>query len=215
MRKLFLIFSFFILFFPTYAQFEKKDSSYRTINVKFNPFAMFQGPIVYTAEYRLGFEKPISTYSTFQILVSYLDKAPYVYFIESLMDNNDLLIINGYRAQVEFRNYFLDKKHGIFPFEGFYFAANGSYSHVNITTAYYRFRNEYIWATYRYLSLKLGYQYVYKHYTFDLFYGIGIRDIIWDTNIQQNSSNKLNKDDFVPFKGSIKILLGLNFGYRL
>ncbi len=215
MKKLFLIFSILIFSLSTLAQFEKYDSVPRTINFKFNPFAMFQGPIMYTAEYRFGFEKPISTYSTFQILASYLDKAPYVYFMEAVVDENDLLIINGYRAQVEYRNYFLGRKQGILPFEGFYWAANGSYSHVKITTAYNKLRDEYIWATYRYLALKVGYQYAFKHYTFDFFYGMGIRDIIWDTNIQQNGANKLNKDDYVPFKSSLKILLGVNIGYRL
>ena len=122
MKKLFLIFSILIFSLSTLAQFEKYDSVPRTISFKFNPFAMFQGPIMYTAEYRFGFEKPISTYSTFQILASYLDKAPYVYFMEAVVDENDLLIINGYRAQVEYRNYFLGRKQGILPFEGFYWA---------------------------------------------------------------------------------------------
>lgn len=215
MRTYLPIFIFFLFAIPCKAQFENYTSVPRNINFKFNPLAMFQGPIMYTSEYRLGFEKPISTYSTFQILASYLDKAPYVYFMEAVVDENDLLIINGYRAQVEYRNYFLGRKQNILPFEGFYWAATGSYSHVKITTAYYKIKGEYIWATYRYLALKLGYQYAYNHYTFDFFYGMGIRDIIWDTNIQQNGANKLNKNDYVPFKSSIKILLGINIGYRL
>jgi hypothetical protein len=44
---------------------------------------------------------------------------------------------------------------------------------------------------------------------------MGFRDIIWQTNIPQNGGNTLNKYDFVPFKNSLKILLGINIGFRI
>lgn len=201
--------------FQSKAQLGTYDTVPHTFNVKCNPFAIFQGPILYTAEYRLGFEKPIAPFSTIQILGSYLNKAPYVFFIEASNNYNDLLIITGYRLQIEYKNYFLGRKQGIYPFEGYYWAINGSYAHANITDSYYKLRNQGIMATYQYLATKLGYQYAYKHYTFDFFYGMGYRDINWRTNIPQNGSNTLKRKDFIPFDNSLKILLGVNIGFRI
>ncbi|GAB4459430.1 MAG: hypothetical protein Fur0028_13100 [Bacteroidales bacterium] len=210
-----LILLIFIVFFKLslWSQIGNYDTIPHTLNIKCNPFAIFQGPILYTAEYRLGFEKTIATFSTVQVLGSYLNKAPYAYYIEAY--NNERLIIEGYRIQLEYKNYFWGRKHGVLPFEGFYWAINGSYSHVSITNSYYKLRNQNISATYQYLAVKLGYQYVYNHYTFDFYYGMGFRDIIWQTNIPQNGGNTLNKYDFVPFKNSLKILLGINIGFRI
>ena len=210
-----LILLIFIVFFKLslWSQIGNYDTIPHTLNIKCNPFAIFQGPILYTAEYRLGFEKTIATFSTIQILGAYLNKAPYAYYIEAY--NNERLIIEGYRIQIEYKNYFLGRKHGVLPFEGFYWAINGSYAHASITDSYYKLRNQSISATYQYLAVKLGYQYAYNHYTFDFYYGMGFRDIIWQTNIPQNGGNTLNKYDFVPIKNSLKILLGINIGFRI
>jgi len=201
---------------PMYAQWEQSlEHKNYSINIKTNPFVVFQGPILYTAEYRLGIEKPIATFSTLQIMAAYLNKSPYVYLAEAAMSYNDELLIHGYRFQAEYKYYFLGRKQGIYPFEGFYISANASYSKAYITNYYFKMRNQWIQATYQYLALKLGYQYVHNNYTFDFFYGMGYRDIIWQSNLPHSNTNKLNRGDFVPFDNALKILLGINIGYRI
>lgn len=175
---------------------------------------MLQGPIMFTSEYRIGIEKPVSLFSTIQVSGSFLGKAFYVNFMEAVNDMNDALLINGYRFQAEYKYYFLGKKREQYPFSGFYFSINGSYSQAKITTAYYKFHDEYISAVYEYAALKAGYQYCYKRYTFDIFYGMGIREVLWKSNIPQQNQN-LDKKKFIPFNTPLKILLGINIGIRI
>lgn len=215
MKILHIIIFFVTLKSTLYSQIDTYDMPLRTLNIKCNPFTVFQGPIMFVSEYRLGFEKPIATFSTIQIMGSYLSKAPYVYYFEAVNNMNDYLIIEGYRMQIEYKNYFLGRKHGNYPFEGFYWSINGSYAHASITNSYYSLKGQKISATYQYLALKLGYQYAFNHYTFDFFYGMGYRNINWHSNIPNSGIGTLNKKDFVPFDTPIKILLGLNIGYRL
>lgn len=215
MKFLHFILFFIILKFSLYSQIGTYDTIPHSINIKCNPFTVFQGPIMFTSEYRLGFEKPIATFSTIQVMGSFLGKAPYVYYFEAVNNTNDYLIIKGFRIQVEYKNYFMGQKYGTYPFEGFYWSVNGSYAHANITNSYYSLKGQKISATYQYIALKIGYQYAYKHYTFDFFYGMGYRNINWHTNIPNSGIGSLNKKDFIPFDTPLKILLGLNIGYRL
>ncbi|NSW46167.1 MAG: hypothetical protein HPY79_10180 [Bacteroidales bacterium] len=207
----------FIFITPTYAQWNDSFEQHKTyiLNIKTNPFTIFQGPILYTAEYRLGFEKPIATFSTIQIMAAYLGKSPYVYLAEAAMSYNDEIKINGYRFQAEYKYYFLARKKGTSPFEGFYTAANASYSKAYITNYYFKMRAQGINATYQYIALKFGYQHTVNNYTFDFFYGMGYRDITWQSNLPYSNTQKLNRGDFVPFDNAIKILLGFNIGFRI
>lgn len=215
MKYIHFIIFFVLLNSTTYSQIKTYDTIPQTINIKCNPFTMFQGPILFTSEYRLGFEKPIATFSTIQVIGSYLGKAPYVYYFEAVNNINDFLIIKGYRLQMEYKNYFMGRKYGTYPFEGFYWSINGSYAHATITNPYYRLKEQNISATYQYLALKLGYQYAHNNYTFDFYYGMGYKNINWHSNISNSGIVSLNKKDFVPFDTPIKILLGLNIGYRI
>ncbi len=211
-----IVTAIFLIFLPLYfvAQVSLHDSITYTFNIKTNPFAMLQGPIMYTSEYRLGFEKPVSLTSAIQVSASWLGKAFYENFIEAAADVNDILLINGYRFQAEYKYYLKSIRHRWMPFNGLYMAINGSYSQAKITTSDYKIHDEYISAIYEYIALKNGYQYCYGRYTFDFFYGLGIRDIIWKSNLSQQNQT-LDKKNFVPFNSSLKILLGINIGIRL
>jgi len=213
-KKVFLGLLYFFIIVPIFAQWDNQYNKSYILNIKINPFTILQGPILYTAEYRLGFEKPIATFSTIQIMAAYLNKSPYVYLAESAMSFNEELIINGYRFQAEYKYYFLARKKGTSTFEGFYTAANASYSKAHITNYYYKMRNQGIDATYQYIALKLGYQHTVNSYTFDFFYGMGYRDITWLSNLPHSNTQNLNRGNFVPFDNAIKILLGFNIGFR-
>lgn len=172
---------------------------------------MLVGPIIFTAEYRFSFEMVLSKKQSFQIGLSYLGKSLYLYLLEksdsAYQQSNMKFLVRGYRFQFSYK-WFPGRDDA--P-SGLYIGPHFSYSYCKITTKYLNLRDEYLKATYVNYDGIVGYQYIYNKYAFDFFCGLGYRDNAWFEHFNQVNS-PMDENDFLGYRGDLKIILGINIG---
>ncbi|MBI4647281.1 MAG: hypothetical protein HY738_12010 [Bacteroidia bacterium] len=174
------------------------EKKYRGGMIKTNPLAMLCGPIIFTSEFRVVYETPIAPQQAFQIGVSYLGKSPLLGFIEradSLSQQGALrFTVNGFRVQLAYKLYFMEVKAKY----RFYIAPFVSGSLVRISRRSLSNINYYLRAKYINYNIIIGYQtpLFTDRLDFDLFTGLGYRDIEWH-EIYGTTVTKIDEKDFI------------------
>lgn len=178
--------------------------------IKTNPFPMLWGPIPFTNEYRLVYERAITPKSSIQITGAYIGKSPFTTIIERFsaneLDEDINIKVNGFRVQALYKFYLLDNNNapeGLYIGPGFSFAT-AKLGNTGSTT-------DYVNAYYTNLSAIGGYQFIAgKHFAFDIFAGVGLKYNRYNFNVDPNNSDfTFNRLSWV----GPKFTLGFNMGY--
>lgn len=220
LEKFYKIYIFFILllqFNSVFGQFYgdsiylERFSTKRNI-LKTNPFVFPLGSIPLTSEFRIAYETVLSQRSSIQISGSYLGKGLLTTFAEAATVPPIVLKVRGFRFQAEYKYYLLNHKDQANAPKGLYVSLQYSYSRARITDKKNILQDEYILITYTNYCFKTGFQIINKNLAFDPFIGIGYRDNVWLEHFN-NVTSYASKNDYEPFPGPLKILLGFNAGW--
>lgn len=180
--------------------------------LKTNPLTPFQGPILFTSEYRLSYELLIGMNQSLQLGISWLGKGCVLEIVEAGSSDPIRFIVKGARFQAEYRWYFLTDRIGGKAPEGVYLAPVYSRSQARITNVYFNTRDEYIQATYTHYALKIGHQWLERRICIDVFAGAGYRDISWLEHFNQTTTHH-DPSEFLAYPGNLKLIMGFNLGY--
>ncbi len=190
-------------------KFQQKSSIIKT-----NPLPIIHGPIIYTAEYRLVYEKAIAPEQAILIGGSYLGKSIYL----TMLEENDTayqnatghlkMTVNGFRFQFAYKLYFAKNA----P-KGFYIAPYFSYSQARFSTKYLKQYDDYIKATFMNYDIIVGYQaLITDKIALDIFSGLGYRENTWVEHFSQTTT-PMDEPPPPIYNGWLKIILGCNIGY--
>ncbi len=186
-----------------------KGLQFYNSTLKTNPFAMLVGPIMFAAEYRLSYETVLSDDQSFQIGASYLGKSFYLLLMEKNDPNSIKFLVRGYRIQLTYK-IFLTRDEA--P-KGLYIGPHFSYSYCKFSTKYYNNVDNYIKAVYVNYNGIVGYQFVFNKFTIETYLGLGYRDNAWIEHYNQVNTLLDDQEDFMLYKGDLKLILGFNVGF--
>ena len=191
------------------SKFQQKSSIIKT-----NPLPIIQGPIIYTAEYRLVYEKVIAPEQAILIGGSYLGKNTHLNYLEQYdtayqnATGRIKMTVNGFRFQFAYKLYFAKNA----P-KGFYIAPYFSYSQVKFSTKYLKQYNDHIKVIHMNYNIIVGYQaLIADKIAFDVFFGLGYRQNSCVEYFSQTTT-PIDYPFNYPYNGWLKITLGCNVGY--
>ena len=222
-KKIAFVFSFFFVWvFLFSAKIFAQDSLVLKFNypqkihaiIKFNPFPILWGPLLYTGEYRLISEFTASKRQSTQVGVGYLGKSLiYKLFEDSLgIFGSQKTIIRGFRAQASHR-FFLSRKR--YSPQGFYISPHVSYAYAKLTTPYFLANNIYIGESNFNMNLLVGVQlFIARTVSIDFFGGFGYKNLKFWEQYQNKPRVYFDPFDGQPslYNSHLKFNLGLNFG---
>lgn len=185
---------------------QNEDASERLLPpkaiLKSNPFAVFQGPMKWSSEYRMTFEHVLRSRKSYVLSASYLGR--------SVMDNifnNDIFVkkYQGFRGQAMLR-FYLSKKY--YSPRGFYVGPHASFSYLEKRESYNLYlHKEYL--SYANVNFIAGYQTIIgKTLTFEIYGGLGVKQ---NTRLQRDSSNGNDNSQ----NTNIKFSFGSSVGFVL
>jgi hypothetical protein len=125
-------------------------------------------------------------------------------------------VVSGLRIQIANKFYFVQKRYGS-PF-GFYIAPMVSYANAHISPSrVWAYKKAYIDAIQFTANILAGVQVGRgKKFTADFFTGLGYKKNSWQYHLSSYHTAPFDTSDFGDFfNSSIKLTLGLNFGWAL
>jgi len=182
--------------------------------IKTNPLAPLAGSVRLTSEYLLAVEFITSAQQSSQISVSYLGKSPLVKLLADSIPDWDLLIIRGYRIQINHKFYLLKKKN--FAPVGFYLSPHTSFTGIKVSTRYLNSVDHYLRVNHFSIDLLGGWQFIFdQNNVIDVYMGWGYKNNFWEEHQSQNSISINSKDVGSWYNNPIKFTIGFTVGLGL
>lgn len=204
---------------------EAKNS--HQIFLKTNPINLLTGPALTTflvaGEAKLLGEYQVGKNSSVEIAVSYLFKSPFFEEVIDTFSNADAFGVFGFRGQVGYRFYLLnklfynaglrDRPNGI---TGIYIGPHASYAVLNVTDKAVGRNGNYLQFSLFDATIDGGLQLKYNNFILDTYLGLGYKE---------NNYNTITPNGAVPvpvgpefdlyFNNPLKLRIGFHLGFRL
>jgi len=182
--------------------------------LKTNPLGPLAGSVILSSEYLLALEFITSSQQTSQISISYLGKSPLVKLFEDSIPDWDIIIIRGFRIQVNHKFYVL-KQYSFAPL-GFYLSPHASFTGIKVSTKYLNSVDHYIRVNHFSINLLAGWQFIFdSNKIIDVYTGLGYKNNFWEEHQSQNNIS-IDAEDIWPwYNNPIKLTIGFTVGLGL